>query len=156
MFSKSIVLASLLALSTTASFACTKPKQAAAMEAEMIGWINAQRKAKGLATLSKNGNLTKAAQQHACDMADRRYFAHQRAGGPDMGQRIKSNGYRYRTAAENIAKMGSPSVNSTAMIWKNSPGHWANILKSNVREIGIGLAVADGKYYWVMNVGRSK
>lgn len=156
MFFKSIVLASLLALCTSSAIACTKPKQASAMESGMIGWINEQRKARGLATLSKNTNLTKAAQQHACDMADRGYFAHQRAGGPDMGQRIKSNGYRYRSAAENIAKMGSPDVNKAAMIWKNSSGHWSNILKTNVRDIGIGLAVAGGKYYWVMNVGRSK
>ena len=156
MFLKSLLVVSLLAVSTPAALACTKPKQASAMETEMIGWINAQRKARGLAVLSKNGSLSKAAQQHACDMADRGYFAHQRAGGPDMGQRIKSNGYRYRSAAENIAKMGSPDVNKAAMIWKNSSGHWSNILKTNVRDIGIGLAVAGGKYYWVMNVGRSK
>lgn len=153
---KSIVVVSLLAFFTPAAGACTMPKQAAAMEAGMIGWINAERKARGLAVLSKNGNLTKAAQQHACDMADRGYFAHQRAGGPDLGRRVKSNGYRYRTASENIAKVSSPDVNRAAMIWKDSAGHWANIVKANVRDIGIGLAVADGRYYWVMNVGKSK
>jgi len=35
--------------------------------------------------------------------------------------------------------------------WLNSPGHRANILKPEYKEIGVGVANGDGKYqmYWV-------
>ena len=153
---KALLIAMTMAAPAPMALACTEPANATALENEMIGWINAQRKAKGLNTLSKSAALAKAAQGHACDMADRGYFSHQRAGGPDLGQRLKSNGYRFRAAAENIAKMGSADVGRAAGVWRKSSGHWANILKPGVSEIGMGLATAGGQYYWVMNVGKSR
>lgn len=156
MFLKALMIAGLCLVAAPMAQACSQPSNAAALESQMIGWINAQRKAKGLNTLSKNAKLAGAAQGHACDMAERGYFSHQRAGGPDLGQRLKSKGYRYRAAAENIAKVRSGEVERAAGVWRNSSGHWANILKPGVSDIGMGLAMAGGQYYWVMNVGKSK
>lgn len=138
------------------AFACTQPSGASALESGMIQWINQQRQANGLNTLTPSSKLGDAATGHACDMATRGYFAHRRAGGPDLGARIKGSGYRFRQAAENIAKSRNQGVEAAATIWRNSPGHWANILKPGVRDIGIGVATAGGSTYWVMNIGRSK
>jgi uncharacterized protein YkwD len=150
------ILALALALGASASHACTPPPGAAAMEAELLGWINAQRKAKGLNSLTPSDALKKAARGHACDMADRGYFSHQRKGGPDLAARLRSNGYRYRAAAENIAKTGAPDPNRTAQIWRDSPGHWKNILNPKVTEIGLATASDGGRTYWVMNVGKRR
>lgn len=137
--------------------ACMKPANAASLGAEMIQWINQQRQAKGLARLELSSKLTAAAQEHACDMAVRDYFDHQRpGGGPNLGARVKAKGYRFSTVAENIAQTGVADVARTAELWRNSSGHWANILKSNIAEIGMGLATRDGQIYWVMNVGRQR
>jgi uncharacterized protein YkwD len=137
--------------------ACTKPANAAALGAEMIQWINQQRQAKGLGRLESSSKLAAAAQGHACDMAVRGYFEHQRpGGGPKLGARVEAKGYRFSTIAENIAKTGAADVARTAKLWRNSSGHWANILKPNVAEIGMGLATRDGQVYWVMNVGRQR
>lgn len=145
-----------LALGPGASHACTLPQGAAGMEAELRGWINAQRKANGLNSLTASKALEKAARGHACDMAGRGYFSHQRRGGPDLAARLRSNGYRYRAAAENIAKTGAPDPNRTAQIWRNSPDHWKNILNPKVTEIGIATASAGGQTYWVMNLGKRR
>lgn len=156
MYLKAVLMAAILGLTAPMAQACSQPANATALENEMIGWINAQRKAKGLSALSKNAKLEAAAQSHACDMATRGYFSHQRAGGPDLGRRLKSNGYRFRAAAENIAKVRSGEVSRAAGVWRDSSAHWANIMNSRVSEIGMGLAMAGGQYYWVMNVGKSR
>lgn len=149
-----IVLAVLLAFSApTLAVACAKPPGGASLETGMIQWINQQRQANGLNPLKQSSSLSAAAQSHACDMATRNYFAHQRAGGPKLGQRAKANGYRYRVVAENIAYTGRANVAEAAKLWRQSPGHWANILKPQVREIGLAVASGSGKTYWVMNVG---
>jgi uncharacterized protein YkwD len=145
----------MLAMGT--AHACTKPANASGLGGEMIQWINQQRQANGLGALSQSSKLAAAAQGHACDMADRGYFDHRRpGGGPTLGARVKAKGYRFSTISENIAKTGSTDVARAAKIWRNSSAHWANILRRDVKEIGMGLAIRDGQTYWVMNVGRSR
>lgn len=140
----------------TAGFSCSKPQGASGLESAMIQWINEQRQAKGLGTLRTSSKLQAAAQGHACDMATRGYFGHQRAGGPDLSARVKAQGYRFRKAAENIAKTSAPDVGRAAGVWRKSSGHWANILKPDVSEIGLATASDGGSTYWVMNIGKSR
>jgi len=139
------------------AMACTQPGGAKGLKSGMIGWINQERAANGLNRLAPSGQLAAAAQGHACDMADRGYFSHQRVGGPDLSARVKAEGYRFRTAAENIAKTRATQVSSVVAIWQQSAAHWDNILNSKVTEIGLGIATGgDGRTYWVMNIGRSR
>ncbi len=57
-------------------------------------------------------------------------------------------GYRFRTWAENAA-MGYRTAEHVMSGWMNSSGHRANILRSSVTEIGLGLAYsAGGVPYW--------
>lgn len=153
---RSFVLAGMLCLAAPMALACSQPAGAAGLEAQMIQWINAQRQANGLAALRAEARLGQAAQGHACDMAVRGYFGHQRAGGPDFSARVKATGYRFRTAAENIAKVGAPDVSRATTVWRDSAGHWRNILNPQVSEIGVGVATAGGQVYWVMNVGKPR
>lgn len=151
---KPLALAAALAVAVTgAAAACSKPSGAAGVESGLISWINAERGKKGLSKLKANGKLDAAAQGHACDMAETGHFGHKVPGGKSFQQRIKGQGYKMRTAVENIAK--SPkgaSADVAAGIWRDSSGHWSNIMEPALREIGIGVAT-DGKNVYYVFVG---
>ncbi len=150
-----ILAVAVVALSSGAQAACKAPGGAADMRQQVISWINSERAANGLSALRMSSTLQKSATSHACDMAARDYFAHEGPGGPSFLQRLQKAGYRIRAANENIAKTSSTSVEQVASLWRNSPGHLANVLDPKVREVGVGLAEAGGKVYWVTNSGKS-
>lgn len=148
------VAAALVALHLpVVALACTKPPAVVSLETTMIKWINQQRQSHGLAPLRPSSKLKRAAEQHACDMARHGYFAHQRAGGPKLGDRVKAKGYRYRHVAENLALSRRPDVAEAASLWRQSNPHWRNMLKPNISEIGLAVASRGNDTYWVMNVG---
>lgn len=138
---------------------CAAPDGAPVLAKGLLGWINSERKARGLAPYRVSADLTEAAKAHACDMVSRGYFAHKRPGGPNLGQRIKATGYPLASGAENIAYTQQRAVTSVAPIWRNSPPHWSAIIDPNLRDIGIALAESpdgNGPVYWVMDVGRKR
>lgn len=154
---RTLLLAVLLAVTPTAmAMACSKPSDAAALEREMVAWVNQEREARGLARLAPSPQLAAAAQQHACDMATRDFFSHKRAGGPSMADRAKAHGYRFGKMVENLASAQEESVRTAAGLWRNSPPHWANILMPDLRDIGISVTRGGGKVYWVMKAGRAR
>lgn len=147
------VLALVFGLAGGPVLACETPGGASGMRNGVIAWMNSEREARGLAPLRASSALQNSAMAHACDMAERNYFGHQGAGGPSLTQRLRGAGYRFRAANENIAKTGGDSVERAVSIWRNSPGHMANVLDPKVREVGVGLAVGNGSVYWVTNAG---
>ena len=107
---------------------------------------NREREAHGLPPLKENPKLRRAAQGHSDDMVGSGYFAHESRSGADMADRILRTGYARSqgwSLGENIA-WGTGSLGTAAEIqraWMESPGHRANILRRQFREIGIGVAV---------------
>ncbi len=109
---------------------------------------NAERARAGLPALGWNAQLAQAAQAHSEDQARRNTLTHYGPNGESPGDRISLTGYRYRSWAENAA-MGYRSAESVMAGWMNSSGHRANILRTNVSEIGLGLAYSSGGVpYW--------
>ncbi|WP_294923375.1 CAP domain-containing protein [uncultured Paracoccus sp.] len=121
----------------------------AAQVAAGVRATNALRARSNLPPVTARRELSVAAAQHACDMAERGRMTHagSRTSGP--AQRVKAQGYAPRVTAENIAA-GPFDIERVLAEWNNSPGHQANILISPVRHFGIGHAMgADGKTrYW--------
>ena len=142
-----------VAMTAGAAVACDAPGGAAGLRQGVIGWINDSRRAKGLPALKASAALQASATAHACDMAGRGYFSHEGPGGPSFSRRLKKAGYRFRAANENIAKTQAASVGSVIGIWQDSSLHWANVLDPKVRDVGLGIAEAGGRVYWVMNAG---
>lgn len=136
--------------------ACEHPKDAAIWEKALLTWVNGERKAIGLPSFRQSAKLKKAALQHGCDMVDHDYFAHQRRGGPDLRARIKGVGYSMRFAGENLAYTRQPDPGTAAEIWRNSPVHWNAMLNPDYTEAGITIVTGNGKYYWVMDMGKPK
>ena len=99
---------------------------------------NQERAAHGLSKLEANKKLSKAARGHSTFMVRASRFEH-----GDLAGRIRRAGYRGWTYGENIAwgtgQLATPGEIHRA--WMSSPGHRANILRPQFREIGIGIAL---------------
>jgi uncharacterized protein YkwD len=104
--------------------------------------INAQRARHGDQPLTENVRLDRAAVLHSLDMAKRQYFEHVDPDGVAPDARIVQQGYPPILVGENLA-WGETVKSTPAVIvslWMRSPGHRANILEPQYREIGIGMA----------------
>ena len=138
-----------------AAQACTKPAGAASIEAELVAWINAERGKKGLGKLSNNAALRKAAQRHACDMAQNSFLSHQGSDGSKMATRVRGAGYKYRSVVENVGMDVKAGGARMGQSWKSSPSHWKNLLSGKIEDMGVGFAVNGGNVYYVF-VGARK
>lgn len=104
--------------------------------------------------LAYNANLRAAAYNHSKDMAVNNYFSHTGRDGSSPWDRMKAAGYtNYRAAGENIAA-GQPTPEAVVDGWLKSPGHCANIMNPNFKELGVGY-FAGGSYghYWTQDFG---
>ncbi len=112
----------------------------------VLDLVNENRASYGLAPLTLASDL--------CDDADVRaeeivsLFSHTRPDGSSCFTVIDGS---YRRVAENIAA-GLATPEETVDQWMNSPGHRANILDPELRELGVGYCYEDGSaygHYWV-------
>jgi len=100
-----------------------------------------------------NDRLQAAATAHAQDMAKRGYFAHESPEGGTLADRLRTAGYAYRAAGENIA-LGQPSVTVVMEDWLGSPGHCQNIMDARFREMAlVCVRNSSNRPVWVMNLG---
>lgn len=136
-----VVLAASAAYAGTDSGSCASAPQ---IGAQMRDMVNAERKARGLPKLSADQRLDRAAQAHACDMARKGYFSHTEPNGSTATIRVKQAGYKSCVTAENIS-YGWRELPQAMTDLINSPGHRANILRANVRAIGVGYVPRQGK-----------
>ncbi|HLB50666.1 MAG TPA: CAP domain-containing protein [Patescibacteria group bacterium] len=107
--------------------------------------VNIERHAAGLAPLSMNDDLTRAAQAKITDIFRNDYFAHTAPNGTTPWFWIEQSGYPYVYAGENLA-MNFTSVMAQHRAWMNSATHRQNILSDRYDEIGIaaGQGVVSG------------
>jgi uncharacterized protein YkwD len=107
--------------------------------------LNGARADRGLAQLRLNDRLQRAALHHGGDMVAHSYFAHVGRDGSQPAQRIRASGYLSSGGAwhigENLAwgtgELATPKKIMAA--WMASPGHRANILQRDYREVGFGV-----------------
>lgn len=118
----------------------------ALVRAAVLCLHNRERSARGLPRLTERADLREAAEGHSRDMVDAQFFAHDAPDGRDMVDRILGTGYARGqgwSVGENIAWGTGPLATAAAIhrAWMRSPGHKANILRRQFREIGIGIAL---------------
>ncbi|MEL6778261.1 MAG: CAP domain-containing protein [Cyanobacteria bacterium J06597_16] len=106
---------------------------------DVFNLTNAERQRQGLSPLTLSTELAQAAQDHANDMANNNYFAHEGSNGSTPATRAKARGYNFSAIAENIGA-GYSSPAEVVQGWLNSPGHRKNILNGTYTEIGLGFA----------------
>jgi uncharacterized YkwD family protein/spore coat assembly protein SafA len=116
------------------------------LESEVVRLVNVERAKHGLAPLTQNWELSRVARYKSQDMKNKGYFSHYSPTYGSPFDMMKQFGFKFYTAGENIA-MGQRTPQEVMTGWMNSPGHRANILKADFKEIGVGLA-RDGSMYW--------
>jgi hypothetical protein len=110
-------------------------------KSNIIQLTNVERQKYGLTTLRENARLNSAALAKANNMLEQQYWDHFGPNGETPWQFIKSAGYTYIFAGENLAK-GFKSSEGVVQAWMASPTHRENILSGNY--VDIGVAVIDG------------
>ena len=131
------------------------PAPSGGVTTQVVTLTNAERAKAGCGPLAVNATLTAVAQAHSRDMATNNYFDHNSQDGRTPFDRMTAAGYRYSTAAENIAA-GQRNPQDVMTAWMNSPGHRANILNCALREIGVGYATGSSSQYgvyWTQDFG---
>ncbi len=106
----------------------------------LLELTNQERTAQGLPALRYNDSLARAAENKAHHMFTHDYWSHF-GGGKTPWDFILSSGYSYEVAGENLAK-GFAFSEGVVEGWKNSPTHYANIVRPEYDEIG--FAVQNG------------
>ena len=109
---------------------------------KLLSLTNQVREKNGLSILSMNLELSNAAQNKADDMFSQDYWAHNAPDGKTPWVFIKSAGYNYVYAGENLAR-GFDNTDSVINAWMESPTHRANVLSQNYKDVG--FAVKKGK-----------
>jgi len=131
---------------------------------------NELRKTKRLGRLTRHAKLDQIARAHSQDMGDRDYFSHDSPEGNGPTERAKKVGISVEVdfgsyikvgIGENISMVpvasnviGCSSTYSAEGIatcafdgWVDSPGHYANMIDSEYKEIGVGVAIVNGTAY---------
>jgi hypothetical protein len=126
-------------------------------EAQVIYLGNLARQANGVPPLRWNRQLSAAARWFSWDSVENRpepYCGHQDSQGNWPGHRARAFGYLGFAGAEN-AYCGYVTPQQAIVGWMNSPGHRANLLDPNSREVGIGyyLRASDNRGYVTQKFG---
>lgn len=109
---------------------------------ELLILTNQKRAEAGLAPLVTDDRLSNAAAGKARDMFTNDYWAHISPDGKTPWVFIRSAGYNYQFAGENLAR-GFNSSSDVVSAWMNSTSHRDNILSANYKNVG--FAVEQGK-----------
>ena len=107
------------------------------------------------AALTWNATLATAAQSHSRDMANNNYLDHKDRNGGTPGDRAELAGFIGQQIGENIAA-GQDTPNKVVEGWLASPGHCANLMNAQFRELGAAYAVdpkSDAAIYWTAVFG---
>jgi hypothetical protein len=124
---------------------------------QIVELTNAERANHGVPPLKLEPNLCRAAQWMTQDMAAYHYFGHEDSQGRRAGARVPTFDYpNYSALGENLA-VGYRTAAEVVAAWMKSPGHRANILNPDFREIGVAYWKAANDIpndtYWVQEFG---
>ena len=115
---------------------------------------NLKRARHGCRALRVSPRLVLAAQRHSNLMARRGQVSHRLAGEGTLVQRIAQVRYTgWRMLAENLA-WGQRSPYRVVRAWMHSPGHRRNNLNCRLRDVGVGVAMRNGRPFVTEDFGR--
>ena len=115
---------------------------------QVVTLVNAERAKEGLLPLTANiAGLNSAAMLRAEEIIV--YWSHTRPDGRSPFTTLGEFNVVYQAAGENIAQ-GQRNPEAVMTSWMNSPDHRKNIMSSNYKHIGVGVAAdSAGRLSWV-------
>ncbi|PKL76085.1 MAG: hypothetical protein CVV27_12060 [Candidatus Melainabacteria bacterium HGW-Melainabacteria-1] len=124
------------------------------VEAEIHRLSNVLRAEKDLPPLAQLPELDGLARRHSNNMARQQFFAHQDPEGLSPSARMQTQlpGLLTMGSGENIAMRSSGADELTvarALVsqWRNSPGHYRNIISPDYLHLGVGIADSGQNIY---------
>lgn len=105
---------------------------------ELLLLTNKERQNAGVGPLTLNDKLSIAAIKKAQDMFEYDYWAHNSPTGKTPWAFIKSSGYKYVYAGENLAR-GFTTAEDAIRAWMASPDHRSNMLSANYEDVGFAV-----------------
>jgi len=111
----------------------------AGFEYQMFDLTNATRVEFGLSALEWDDLVRETARKHSSDMATNNYFSHTNLAGESPFDRMMNDDIHFSVAGENLAYGQTSSVFAHEGLM-NSIGHRENILKSDFKQLGVGVA----------------
>ncbi len=154
-------LAALIALTTTTTSRAESVRMpsAAGSPFDLVNAVNALRASYGLAPYSINPILMFTAQSQADFMAATGNVSHTGFGGSSLTDRLLAAGYPLAGdlslggfRAENITSGNEDrSAQSAVDGWTRDAPHLNTMISPNLSEIGAGVAIANGRVYYVID-----
>lgn len=148
------VFAAALATVPRPAGATTVVVESGETEQAMIGLINRERTAAGLAGLSVTSGLRDVAVLRAEDMAAGDYLSHYNQAGIGAEWLLDQHGFSRSMTGENIGRTTEPSSYPAMEVVKllhdafmRSTSHRDNVLDGRFNQVGVGMASANGKFY---------
>ncbi len=116
--------------------------------------INVSRAAAGMGPLTKNAQLTRAAEAHAGDMARQNRPWHWGSDGSSPEQRAYRAGFAGKWLGETLSETYEDEK-ITLNAWLNDPGSREVIMDASATQVGFGwFQERGGKIWWVLETGR--
>ena len=119
------------------------PASATSVEDVFTQKLNQARTSRGIPRLTTRDSLVRVAREQAREMASRNRLYH----NPDLATDVSN----YRWVGENVGY--GPDALTVHVAFMRSPGHKANILERDYKEVGVGAVVVGGRV-WVAEVFR--
>lgn len=117
--------------------ALAPPAGASSDETSFVNRINAERTSRGLRALTVKADLVRVSRAHSVDMARARSISHT--------QNLGSGVSGWTQMGENVGS--GKTVDLLHDAFMASASHRSNILHATFNQIGVGIAMADGKIY---------
>jgi uncharacterized protein YkwD len=119
------------------------------LNAAILCLVNGERADRGLAALNHVSELDKSSEGMCSRMVAEHFFSHETPDGKTVVDRVEPTGYIPKSGdwvvGENLA-WGSGALSTPQSIvngWMNSPGHRANILAPDYKDIGLAACMGS-------------
>lgn len=116
----------------------------------LLNLLNQERIAQGLSPLTLDAELSRIARIKSADMRDNHYFAHESPTYGHVSNMLKTFGYSFSGAGENIAHHATTEKAHAAFM--SSDGHRRNILSSAWQKVGLGIVYDANGYVYVTQI----
>lgn len=104
-----------------------------------------------------NQKLAEAAQAHSDDQYQMNQMSHTGSDGSKPSDRLNRVGYSWMSVRENVASGYFRDVDHLAEAWMKSDGHCANMMASNVTELGIAATRQNnGNGFWTLKLAHPR
>lgn len=115
---------------------------------EVLVDTNKYRINNGVQELVLDDDLSKIANIRAVEMAMYDKFSHERPDGSNYSELFPELNIESYSSGENIA-YGYVDADDVCDGWKESSGHYANMINSRYKRLGVGIYKYNDTIYWV-------